>query len=282
LTKSASYLVEGPDGRKIPVDIHVPEVGNDRVPVIIFLHGFKGFKDWGHFPLVCEFLARSGFAAARFNFSWNGTSPEKPDEFCEPEQFGRNTFSRELDDLDMVIENLWWTISMQKRIDPARLGLLGHSRGGGTALLQAARDPRIKAVATWGGLCDFERRINTPELAEWKSKGVTEIINTRTGEVLPLYIDLYNDFYEKKSLLDIQAATKKIQIPQLIVHGTKDEAVPLSEAEALKIWNPFAEFAEIHGGDHTFGGKHPWTEKNLPEDTLKALAATTTFFRANL
>ena len=39
MTKHASYLIEGPDGRKIPVDLHVPEVGNDRVPVIIFLHG---------------------------------------------------------------------------------------------------------------------------------------------------------------------------------------------------------------------------------------------------
>jgi dienelactone hydrolase len=282
MTKHASYLIEGTDGRKIPVDLHVPEVGNDRVPVIIFMHGYKGFKDWGHFPLACEYMSRSGFAVARFNFSWNGTSPESPDEFCEPEQFGHNTFSRELDDLDLVIENLWWSFSMQSRIDPARLGLLGHSRGGGTAILKAAVDERVKAVATWAAVNDFEKYMNPPDLAEWQRKGVTDVVNTRTGQVLPMYLSIRDDFYANKSRLDIQAAAKKIQIPQLIVHGTNDETVPLRDAEALKIWNPFAEFEEIQGADHTFGGKHPWTDKNLPADTLKAVLATTTFFRHNL
>lgn len=282
MTKHASYLIEGTDGRKIPVDLHVPEVGNDRVPVIIFMHGHKGFKDWGHFPLVCEHMSRSGFAVARFNFSWNGTSPEKPDEFCEPEQFGRNTFSRELDDLELVIENLWWSFSMQSRIDPARLGLLGHSRGGGTAILKASQDERVKAVATWGSVNDFEKYVNPPNLEEWKQKGVAEIVNSRTGQVMPMYIDIHEDFYRNREKLDIQAAAKKIRIPQLIVHGTKDEAVALQDAEALKIWNPFAEFAELHGADHTFGGRHPWTEKSLPDDTMKAVMATTTFFRQNL
>lgn len=282
MAKHATYLIEGTDGRKIPVDLHVPEVGNDRVPVIIFLHGFKGFKDWGTFPLACEMMSRSGFAVARFNFSWNGTRPDNQTEFCEPEQFGRNTFSRELDDLDLVIENLWWTISMQSRIDPARLGLLGHSRGGGTAILKAAQDARVKAVATWAAVSDFERRVNPPELEEWKRKGVADVVNMRTGQVLPMYIDIRDDFYANKDRLNIQSAAKSLQIPQLIVHGTKDEAVPLVEAEALKIWNPFAEFEELHGANHTFGGQHPWTEKNLPVDTMKAVTATVAFFRQNL
>lgn len=282
MTKHASYLIEGTDGRKIPVDLHVPEVGNERVPVIIFIHGFKGFKDWGTFPLACEFIARSGFAVARFNFSGNGTSPEHPTEFTEPELFGRNTFTHDLADLDLVIENLWWTISMQKQIDPARLGLLGHSRGGGTALLKASQDSRVKAVATWASLCDFERRVNPPDLNEWLSNGVREIVNSRTGRVMPMYLDIRNDFYANKSALDIQAAVRKLQLPQLIIHGTQDEAVPLAEAEALKIWNPFADFVEIHGANHTFGGKHPWEEKSLPDDTMKAVQATVAFFRQNL
>ena len=149
-------------------------------------------------------------------------------------------------------------------------------------MLKASQDARIKAVATWGAVSDFERRVNPPELEEWKRKGVADVVNSRTGQVLPMYIEIRDDFYANKEKLDIQAAVKKIQMPQLIVHGTKDEAVPLAEAEALKIWNPFAEFAELHGADHTFGGRHPWEEKTLPEDTMKAVQATTTFFRQNL
>lgn len=282
MTKHASYLVEGPDGRKIPVDLHLPEIGNEPVPVIIFIHGFKGFKDWGTFPLVCEFIARSGFAVARFNFSWNGTSPEKPTEFCEPELFGHNTFTHDLEDIDLLIENLWWTISMQKQIDPQRLGLIGHSRGGATAILKSAMDARVKAIATWAALSDLERWMNPPELDHWLKTGKRDIVNMRTGELLPMYLDIREDYYSNKAKLDIQAATKSLQIPQLIVHGTKDEAVPLREAEALKIWNPFAEFFEIHGANHTLGGKHPWEEKSLPDDTMKAVQATVTFFRQNL
>ena len=26
-------------------------------PVVVFVHGFKGFKDWGHFPLLADFFA---------------------------------------------------------------------------------------------------------------------------------------------------------------------------------------------------------------------------------
>lgn len=282
MSRHASYLIEGADGRKIPVDLHVPEVGNERVPVIIFIHGFKGFKDWGTWPHVCEIMSRSGFAVARFNFSWNGTSPELPTEFCEPEQFGHNTFSRELEDLDLVIENLWWAISMQKQIDPQRLGLLGHSRGGGTAILKAAQDERIKALATWAAVSDFEKHLNGPELEAWMKTGRTDVLNTRTGQILPMYLDIREDFYANKTNLDIEAAAMKIQVPQLIVHGTQDEAVPMREAEALKIWNPFAEFVELHGANHTFGGKHPWEEKSLPDDTMKAVQATVTFFRQNL
>jgi pimeloyl-ACP methyl ester carboxylesterase len=137
-------------------------------------------------------------------------------------------------------------------------------------------------VATWAGVSDFEKRMNPANLEEWKSTGKIDVVNTRTNQVLPMYLDIRNDFYENKDKLDIQKAVKKIQMPQLIVHGTNDEAVAMREAEAIKIWNPFAEFVELQGANHTFGGKHPWEEKSLPEDTLKAVQATVTFFRNNL
>ena len=41
-------------------------------PVIIFTHGFKGFKDWGGFPYMMKRIASKGFTAVSFNFSHNG------------------------------------------------------------------------------------------------------------------------------------------------------------------------------------------------------------------
>ena len=71
-------------------------------------------------------------------------------------------------------------------------------------------------------------------------------------------------------------------VPQLIVHGTADESVLLREAEQLNAWNLLARLETIEGANHTFGGKHPWEPKELPEDTIKALQPTIAFFRENL
>jgi predicted alpha/beta hydrolase len=35
-----------------------------------------------------------------------------------------------------------------------RIGLLGHSRGGGEAVLAAAEDPRVDALVTWASIAD--------------------------------------------------------------------------------------------------------------------------------
>ena len=43
--------------------------------LVVIVHGFKGFKDWGFFPWLGEHLCAAGFAIVRFNDeapqSWN-------------------------------------------------------------------------------------------------------------------------------------------------------------------------------------------------------------------
>ncbi len=46
--------------------------GGEPAPGVLIVHGFKGFKDWGMFPLMAERLAEAGFAACRFNLSGSG------------------------------------------------------------------------------------------------------------------------------------------------------------------------------------------------------------------
>lgn len=276
------YKNSGDDEDVIVSDIHLPQQGNSAAPVILFLHGLKGFKDWGQFPLVAEHLARSGFAVVRMNFSHNGTTPEHPAGFADPERFGKNTFSIELSDVIAVIDDLYITSGLQNKIDPRRIGLLGHSRGGGIALLVPRADPRVKAVATWAGVSDFEPRVNPPDLEDWKRKGVRYLLNSRTGQELPQYYSLREDFYANRAKLDIPTAVKTMEIPQLIIHGKADSVVPFAEAVSLKTWNPWADVLPVDGADHTFGGKHPWTEKQLPPHTFTALDETICFFREHL
>lgn len=280
--KVYSYRISRDDDRPIMADFHAPEKGTSLSPVLIFLHGFKGFKDWGHWPVVSDFLVRSGFGVLRFNFSWNGTTPEHPLDFADPEAFGRNTFSHELNEVSVVIDDLWMRGDLHEYIDLEKIGIIGHSRGGGIAFLAAQQDLRIKAVAGWAAVSDFEPRVNPPDLEKWFRDGVSYSVNARTKQELPLYFSLREDFYKNKSCLDIPATVKQMRVPQLIVHGTNDEAVSVDEATNLHEWNPSSQLVLIEGANHTFGGKHPWESKEVSPEMAQVIQATTAFFREKI
>ena len=60
--------IDGVHGRPILLDVSYTEDGNEK-PLVIFTHGFKGFKDWGHFNKLAKVFADAGFIYAKFNFS---------------------------------------------------------------------------------------------------------------------------------------------------------------------------------------------------------------------
>lgn len=282
MSKVYSYRISRDEDKPILADFHAPEKGTSLAPVLIFLHGFKGFKDWGHWPVVAEFLVRSGFAVLRFNFSYNGTTPGHPADFADLDAFGKNSFSRELDEVSVVIDDLWMRGDFHEYIDLEKIGLIGHSRGGGIAFLAANQDHRIKAVAGWAAVSDFEPRVNPPDLEKWYREGVSFTFNARTNQQMPLYFSLRDDFYQNKLRLDIPAQVKKMRVPQLIVHGTNDEAVSVDEAKQLKDWNREAQLVLIEGANHTFGGKHPWDSKELSAEMSQVIQVTSSFFREKL
>jgi uncharacterized protein len=224
-------------------------------PAVLVLHGFKGFKDWGMFPPLSQRLAQAGFIAVSPNLSGSGVDDEG--DFSLPERFGHNTFSAELEDVRRVIDAL---MAGQLGVPaPSTLGLVGHSRGGGIAILQAARDPRVRALVTWAAISSVERW-PAPQRSSWRAAGRTDIQNARTGQVLPLYTDVLDDIEQNASGLDIEAAGRRIRIPWLVIHGTEDESVPFAEAERLKAASarPDTRLLPIEGGGHTFGAVHPW------------------------
>ena len=224
-------------------------------PAVIVVHGFKGFKDWGMFPHLAERLARSGFTAVSLNLSGSGV--DDAGEFSLPDRFGHNTFSAELQDLGRVVDAL-----MNSELGvppPSTLGLVGHSRGGGIAALQTARDQRVRALVTWAAVCRVERWAAEQRTA-WRAAGHIEIQNARTGQILPLYSDVLDDIEQNAESLDIEAAAGRIEVPWLIIHGTEDESVHFSEAKSLKAASSRRKtrLLSIEGGGHTFGASHPW------------------------
>ncbi len=225
-------------------------------PAVIVIHGFKGFKDWGMFPPFSERLARAGVTAVTPNLSGSGV--DDSGQFSYPDRFAHNTFSAELEDLARVVDSL--AGGDLGVASPSRIGLVGHSRGGGIAVLQTARDSRIRALATWAAISSVERW-SPAEQAAWRERGVKDIVNARTGEILPLYPDVVDDIARNAGgVLDILGAAKRVSVPWLIAHGAEDEAVSILEGKALSAASsrPTTKFLEVEEAGHTFGAVHPW------------------------
>lgn len=275
--------VQGSDGRLMPVDIHAPgQEGGQKPPLVLFAHGFKGFKDFGAWDLVAPNFAEAGFVFVKFNFSHNGGTVEQPIDFPDLEAFGRNTYSKELFDLDCMLHALTsGSLVEDLPVDTRRIHLIGHSVGGGICALQAAADERVKKLATWASVSDFHQRVPSLEEAEqWKKAGITYISNARTGQQMPLYYSFYQDLMENSDKLSIPKAAPNIDIPWLICHGTEDPTVELKEAKALAKWNPKADSFFVEGADHAFGQKHPWEKDELPEALQKVTDRTIEHFKS--
>ncbi len=241
-------------------------------PAVIVVHGFKGFKDWGLWPALAERIARAGLSAITLNLSGSGV--DDSGEFVHAERFGHNTFSAELQDLRRVADELH--DGGLGVAPPSAVGVLGHSRGGGVAVLQTAGDPRVRALVTWAAISTVQRW-PAPQRAAWRAAGVNQVKNARTGQVLPLYTDVLDDVERNASALDIAAAARRIAVPWLLIHGTEDDAVPLAEGERLAAAAPSARFVPVDGAGHTFGAVHPWQGAppalELVEDTTLAFFA---------
>jgi pimeloyl-ACP methyl ester carboxylesterase len=181
------------------------------------------------FPPLADRLARAGFTAVSFNLSGSGV--DDAGEFTFPERFARATFSGDLGDIACVVDAV--ASGALDAPPPTSIGFLGHSRGGGLGVLTAAREPRIRALVTWAAISNVHRH-SPEEVAAWRARGQIDIVNSRTGQVLPVLTDVLEDVVRYgSSLLDIRAAAARLDTPWLIVHGESDVTVPVAEARAL-------------------------------------------------
>ncbi len=269
--------VEGKHGRPVTIDsYHIKS--NERLPLIILAHGFKGFKDWGHWELIAKSFATAGFFFVKFNFSYNGTTTDAPTEFGDLEAFGQNNYTKELSDIDTVLE--WLYTNNDGQCDLDNVSLIGHSRGGGVSIIKAGNDQRIHQLITWASVEKLGFASYHPAmLKEWKEKGVWYILNGRTKQQMPLYYQLHEDVLTNKDFLDVEKTSRDFEKPWLLIHGREDKAVSLDAAHALKKWNPSIRMEIIEGANHVFGGRHPYISDELPEHSRQLVALTIDFLR---
>jgi dienelactone hydrolase len=251
-------------------------------PTVVICHGFKGFMEWGFFPAVAELLAQRGFTAIRFNFRGNGMAPG--DELVtDTDAFRRATFGGDLADVRRVLAAVGSEIAAG-RVDEQRVGLLGHSRGGGAALLTAGAEepvsPAPRCLVTWNGVSTFDR-LGDEVNRLWKAEGEVPVVNARTGQTVAVSVEVLEELEAHPELFDMSAAAERRTVPWLIVHGEEDPTVPIAEAERLEAAAAApCELHRIAGADHTFCAKHPFAGPTPM--LIEAMNATQSWFRRHL
>lgn len=258
MSQQEPFVLETREGHTLHGVVQWPEGTTGPCPTVIISHGFKGFLEWGFFPPLADLLVERGFTAVRFNYSGTGMRPGD-DLVTDLEAFRTATFSKDVSELLQVLDAAGVSIAPD-HIDRDRLALVGHSRGGGISTLASAAEPwnqRLKALVTWAGVSTFERYRDHEK--PWRENGELVIQNGRTGQDLPMGVEILDDLDAHGQALDILAAAEHRTAPWLIVHGAADPTVPLHEAEALEKHGTGAvELLNIADADHVFGARHPF------------------------
>ena len=279
IKKIDNIVIEGSAGKPILIDATF-SVNKKPKQVVVFCHGFKGFKDWGPFNKIATHFAEQDIVFVKFNFSYNGTTRKDPINFGDLKAFENNNFCKELDDLSLVLDWIENCQELKGEIDTSKISLFGHSRGGSIVMLKTAEDRRVEKVISWASPSNFLERLPKKEkLAKWKELGVVYIYNGRTKQNMPMYFQFYENCIKFAKRLNIQNAVSKMSIPHLLVHGNDDPTVLLSEAVNIKSWNPKIHLHVIDGANHVLGGFHPYDLEKFPKDLQEAIDVTIKFLK---
>lgn len=273
------FEVAGADGATVRAVLHVGP-GADARPAALVCHGFKGFKDWGFFPWLSDRLAEAGCAAIRLDFSHNGMG-DASDRFERLDLFREDSIGKDLADLDAVLEALRERrFDGAERCDATRLGIVGHSRGGGTAILWAAERAAVRAVAALAPVSSF-LRLAPSQIREWRRDGEFTFENARTKQAMPMGVGFLHEIDADPERFSLERACQRLARPLLVVHGDADESVPHFEGEAVAAWaGAHGRLETIAGAGHTFGAVHPFAG---PTPALQRAAELLgEFFRAQL
>jgi len=164
-----NLILEDKNKKVILYDVFHNDNSNKK-PLVIFSHGYKGFKDWGAWDLVGKEFAENNFFFVKFNFSHNGGTLKTPIDFPDLNAFGNNNYSHELDDLERVLT--YFKKSYYKDIDLNSVVLIGHSRGGGSVLIKASENPLVSSVVSWAGVSilklDFKKTLKGGKIGKKK------------------------------------------------------------------------------------------------------------------
>jgi pimeloyl-ACP methyl ester carboxylesterase len=272
------YLYPIPGGESLQVSFFKKNEAPGK-NTILFIHGFKGFKDWGFFPYSANYFMDKGFNAITFNFSHNGIE-ENPLEFTRLDKFAANTVSREVYEAAALIDGIRSGFFGQE-LKNTKIGVIGHSLGGAVSIaLTNLRMKEISAIALWASIAE-SNRYTERQKEIWRSEGYFEFLNTRTNQVMRLNVEFLNDLEDNsEGLLNLKLAVHNMICPLFIAHGGQDLTVPVEDGKKLYEWSnkERTELFILPTSGHTFDVQHPFEGTN---DTLERLLENSAKFFIN-
>jgi len=197
-----------------------------RVGVLVFCHEYLSDR-WSALTYA-DHLRDQGFDLFSFDFRNHGESPKDP--AYNPLQW---VTDHELYDLQGALAYL----RSRPDADPAGVGVFGISRGGGTALCVASRDPRVWGVVTDGAfptrgtMLSYINRwaeiyVGNPVFWKLMPKAVFEILCWATRVRTQMKLHCHYPDVER-------AAARLAPRPWLMIHGQKDAYIGIDIAQGL-------------------------------------------------
>ncbi len=236
--------------------VSVPKKYNTAV---VFLHGFPSSVDGSSSKWMMKAFSKSDYLFMTFDFSCGRVSEGN---------FSDKLMSQEVKDIKCAIDFL------EKLYGFEKLFLIGHSTGAIDAALYSCKDKRLSGVVLSGGVADLKRAVrydfNSREVHSFWTKGYVKY--DHPGK----WYDgkkISKAFYDEFFTLDIASSLKKYKGALMVLHGSLDEPVPVSEAyELLKIANRPKKLVVVKGADHRF---------SKPEHLRLAVKAVKKFIKEN-
>jgi hypothetical protein len=242
----------------IAATLNLPEGAAQPAPAVLMLHGFGSAKDevGGMFARAAAALAERGIASLRIDFRGFGKSDGDT---------GAATLDGMLADARVALDAL----RAMEGIDPARLGLLGFSLGGGVAMLLAAEEKGgLRSLVTWSSVgdpdADFRALLGDATFARARAEGIVGLdLGWRT-------MALKAGFFDSLAGRDLKAAVAAYPVAFLAVVGDQDSLAAYGEGFLAAAGGSDKALAVIPGGDHIFHVLGP--DQGLADDVIRRTA----------